>query len=233
VRLVFPDLSHSRAFRRQVYIHASLNAETLCPALPDDDDFFAAAAADLEDTGAFDQTTVRNPFVQITFTPPLASNYYVYAGDGVVRTYSLRRRFAFSDDGHFMIMTRTYPSRLGRYECNVARKRVHNRNGSHLFAGNTSYQNCTALVMNSAGAGYCLSSANGIISSAEWVRNDYGVQVPDAVYSPRADNFAWRKIFLSRNLPGFNTHFSPACEVDGCGTATMLFLPDSDLYTYW
>jgi hypothetical protein len=235
VRLSFPDGGYSRSFRRQVYVHNSLNAATRCPDLGvDDEDWFAAAARDLEDTGAaFDTTTASNPFVQIQFTPPVDARYVVSSGDGVVRTFSLRRRFAFSDDGHFLLMTRTYPSRLGSYGCNVARKRVHNRNGSHLFAGNTSYQDCTALVMNTNGAGYCLSSLNGTVRSAEWVRGDSGVQVPDSLYSPRADNFAWRKIFSSHQMGGFNTHFSPACDVEGCGTATVLFLPDAGLYPYW
>jgi hypothetical protein len=235
VRLAFPDMSHSRAFRRQVYIHASLNAETPCPALGvDDDAFFTAAAADLEDTGAFDQTTVRNPFVKITFTPPLAGQYYVYAGDGVVWARSLRRRFAFSDDGHFLIMTRTYPSRLSGQTCDqVVTKRVHNSRGTWAL-GFHSYQTCAAFVMNSNGAGYCLNVGTGNVPvSAEWVRQDYSAQIPDSVYSPRADNFAWRKVFESEQFTGYQTHFSPACEVDGCGDTTTLFLADSGLYTYW
>jgi hypothetical protein len=236
VRLTFPDGSHSRSFRRQVYVHNSLNAVAPCADDGvDDEDWFAAVAPDLEVAAAFDQSTVRNPFVQISFTPPVDGRYAVASGDGVVRAYSLRRRFVFNDDGTFLLITRNYPSRLGRFVCNVARKRVHNRNGSHLFTGNTSYQDCTALVMNANGAGYCLTHTNGVVSSAEWVRNDYGVQVPDALYSPRADNFAWRKIFATHTMPGLNTHFSPACDTDGCqGSSTnILFLPDSDLYTYW
>jgi hypothetical protein len=235
VRLTFPSGSHSRPFRRQVYVHTSLNAVTPCA---DDGvadaDWFAAAVPDLEDTGsAFDTSTVRNPFVQIKFSPPVDGRYAVLAGDGLVTAYSLRRRFAFSDDGHFMLITRTYPSRLGNFGCNVARKRVHNKNGSHLFAGNMSYQDCAALVMNTNGAGYCLTSTDGVVSSAEWVRADYGAQLADTLYSPRADNFAWRKIFDSRTMGAQNTHFSPACEDEGCGTETALFLPDAALYTYW
>jgi hypothetical protein len=236
VRLSFPDGGRSRPFRRQVYIHSSLNAETPCPALPSDADFFAAAAPDLEDTGAFaDPSTVRNPFVQITFAPPLSAQYEVLAGNGLVRAFSLRRRFAFSDDGHFLIMTRTYPARLSGQTCGqVVTKRVHNTRGTWSL-GHHSYQTCAAFVMNSHGAGYCLNVGTGDVPvSAEWVRQDYSAQIPDSEYSPRADNFAWRKIFKSKNYVGYQTHFSPACDIEGCATAaSSLYLPDRGLYAYW
>ncbi len=235
VRLTFPDGSHSRAFRRQVYIHSSMNADSPCTAEATDEQYFAAAAADLEDTGAFtDTTTARNPFVAITFTPPVDGRYYVFAGDGAIRTYSLRRRFTFSSDGHFLLMTRRYPSRMDPASgCTVVRKRVHNMRGSWSIAGRTSYQSCTGFVMNSQGAGFCVSAAGGTVTPAEWVRLDGAVQLPDSIYSPRADNFAWRKVFLSKNAYGYQTHFSPACEVEGCASMTALFLPDASQYTYW
>jgi hypothetical protein len=89
--------------------------------------------------------------------------------------------------------------------------------------------------MNSAGAGYCLNAdaMGGGPVSGEWVRLDGAVQLGNMSYAPRADNFAWRKVFSARQISGFNVNFSPACEDEGCGTMTALYLPDVSLYTYW
>jgi hypothetical protein len=235
VRLIFPNGSHSRPFQRMVYIHSSLNGVERCPDNGiDDEDWIAAAVADLEDGGEFDVTTARNPFVQITFTPPVSGVYQVASGAGVVRTYSLRRRFVFDETGHYLLIERTYPSRLGNWACDAVSKRVHNTRGTWSL-GFHSEQHCDAFVMNAKGAGYCLNydeMADAPVSG-EWIRQDYAAQIPDTEYSPRADNFAWRKVFSAKHIGGFNVNFSPACEVEGCGTTTALYLPDAALYTYW
>lgn len=235
VRLSFPDGGHSRAFERQVYVHSSLNAATRCPENGiDDEDWFAAAAADLPATGEFEQSTVRNPFVEITFSPPIDARYGVLSGEAVVRVHSLRRRFVFDETGQFLLIERNYPSRLGAWQCDAVSKRVHNSRGTWSL-GNHTEQHCDAFVMNSQGAGYCLNydATLDTAVSAEWIRQDGAVQISGGEYAPGADNFAWRKVFTARQISGLNVNFSPACETSGCGTATMLYLPDAALYPYW
>jgi hypothetical protein len=235
VRLTFPDGGSSSPFQRLVYVHSSLNGVDRCPDNGiDDEDWFAAAASSLEDGGEFDVTTARSPFVRITFVPPVDGRYAVGSGAGVVQTKSLRRRFVFDETGHYLLIERNYPSRLGGWGCDAVSKRVHNTRGTWSL-GFTSEQHCDAFVMNAKGAGFCLNYdeiADAPVSG-EWVRQDYAAQIPDTEYSPRADNFAWRKIFAATHIAGFNVNFSPTCDVEGCGTATALYLPDLGLYTYW
>jgi hypothetical protein len=235
VRLAFPDGGQSLPFQRQVYVHSSLNGVDRCPENGiDDEDWIAAAMAGLEDGGEFDVTTARNPFVQITFTPPVDGRYAVGAGAGLVQVHSLRRRFVFDETGHYLLIERTYPSRLGSWACDAVSKRVHNTRGTWSLGFHTE-QHCDAFVMNAKGAGYCLNYdelADAPVS-AEWVRQDYAAQIPDATYSPRADNFAWRKIFAARHIAGYNVNFSPTCVDEGCGTDTVLYLPDLSLFPYW
>ena len=96
------------------------------------------------------------------------------------------------------------------------------------------YQTCTGIVFNKAGAGVCLSASGGTVVSAEHVRLDYGVQIPDSLYSPLADNFAWRKL-RAKQIAGFSVAFSPKCDDEDCNAmnATTLFLPDKGYFSYW
>lgn len=232
VRLSFPDGTTSASYRRQVYIHNSMHGVTRCTLGVTDSQLFAAAQPQLQDAGAFDTTTARNPFVRLTFDPPVSSKFSVSAADGQVDIMSLRRRFTFSDDERYLLITRTYTSRqIGGMGCTAIEKRVHNRPGTWQF-GNSSYQRCSALVLNKKGAGYCLSVSGSTIRPVEHIRGDFGVQVPAPTYSPAADNFAWRKLRAPR-LPGLLVNFSPKCDQAGCGNATTLFLPDRALFPYW
>lgn len=231
VRLSFPDGTASPRYRRLVYIHNSLHGVAQCDLGVTDAALFAAAVPKLQDAGAFDVNTVRNPFVSIDFDPPVTSTYAVSDGDGTINLRSLRRRFSFNADSHYLLITRSYTSKVSDMGCNAIEKRVHTHVGSWAF-GNMQYQRCGALVLNKKGAGYCLAVAGGNITAAEHVRADSAVQVQAPTYSPEADNFAWRKLAANR-IPGIIANFSPKCDDDGCGTATTLFLPDAVLFRYW
>jgi hypothetical protein len=233
VRLSFPDGTASARYRRQVYIHSSLHGVAKCDLGVTDAALFAAAAPKLNDEGAFDVTTIRSPFISIDFDPPVDAKYRydVTAKDGTINLKSLRRHFSFNADNHYMLVTRSYTSRLSDMACNAIEKRVHMSAGSWAF-GHMSYQRCSALVMNKKGAGYCLSVEGGKITPAEYVRVDGGALVPNPPYSPEADNFAWRKLSANKS-PGIIANFSPKCDDVGCGDKTNLFLPDAELFRYW
>jgi hypothetical protein len=237
VRLRFPDGSVSELYSRPVYIHSSLNGVTRCPANVSAEAYVAAAQPHLADEGAFTVTTVRNPFVEIDFDPPVDGRYTVAADDGTVHWPSLRRQFTFDPDHHYLVMTRTYTARNADYGmgCNAAVKRVHLKRGQLFTPGTGPYmefQVCNAIVFNKKGAGYCLSDTGGVATTSEHIRGDGGVQVPAPTYSPEADNLAWRK--LTARLPGgLSTNFSPKCDTDGCASGYTLFLPDSSYFPYW
>jgi hypothetical protein len=234
VRLSFPDGTASARYRRQVYIHSSLHGVARCNLGVTDAALFAAATPNLNDEGAFDVTTIRNPFVSIDFDPPVntTTNYNVKATDGTINLRTLRRSFAFNANNHYMVVKRSYTSRLSDMACTAVEKRTHVKGGSWVFAGNMAYQRCSALVMNKKGAGYCLSVAGGKITSAEYIRADGGNLVPNPPYSPKADNFAWRKLRATKGA-GIIANFSPKCDDVGCGDTTKIFLPDAALFRYW
>lgn len=233
VRQHFPSGGNSAIYKRTVYVHHTLHGVTRCPATATDQQYAAFAQAHLGATGAFDQTTVKSPFVKVTFSPVLSGTYDVTGADGIVYWKSLRRNFGFSSDGQYMVMTRTYtsqnPDGMG---CFAAVKRVHQTRGSwDVVTGAVSYQKCTALVFNRDGAGYCLAYSGGVISSAEHVRGDYGAQIPSP-YEPEADNFAWRKMTAAIE-GGASTNFSPKCDTTGCATGYTIFLPDKGFFPYF
>lgn len=238
VRLVFPGGGHSNVFSRSVYVHNSLDGAKRCDKTASDDEYAKSVAGKyLADTGAFDPSTVRSPFVMLKFTPPVSSVFSVLATDGTVPIMSLRRRFAFSADRHYLVITRAYSSRVGDMGCIAVEKRVHNNPGTWSL-GNHSFQHCTALVLNTNGAGYCLGfdTSKGAITTEEWVRKDLGAQVPAPTYSPNADNFAWRKL-VSHLSADVLSNFSPKCVTEGCEkndpNRPFLYLPDSEYYPYW
>lgn len=234
VRLSFPDGTASARYRRQVYIHSSLHGVAHCDLGVTDAALFAAATPFLHDEGAFEVATIRNPFVSIDFDPPVTTmfNYNVTDKDGTINLRTLRRTFSFNGDNHYMVVKRAYTSRLSDMGCNAIEKRVHVKGGNYNNPGTMAYQRCSALVMNKKGAGYCLAVEGGKISSAEYVRSEGSIFVPDPPYSPKADNFAWRKLRAARG-GGIVANFSPKCDDVGCGDATNLFLPDATLFRYW
>jgi len=256
VRLRFPNGGASDSFRRGVYIHSSLVGQTRCDELASTDAWVAAAQPHLPDAGAIVTLTVNNPFVQITFDPPVSARHHVGADDGVVKWRSLRRQFVFSADKHYLVMTRTYSSRAASgMGCYASIKRIHHLAGTSLAAGPMTYQNCQAVVFNKAGAGYCLDYLGGSIVSVDferaptrryWTSTGPGTgsysaptNTLDAGYAKDADNLLWRKL-TNRIRPvngGFMSNFSSKCDDDGCAaldaSAYTLFLPDKQYYNDW
>jgi hypothetical protein len=235
VRLAFPDGGTSAKFRRQVYIHNSMHGAARCSLGVTDAALFAAAKPNLQDAGEFDTSTVKAPFISLDFDPPVDTTFSVAATDGNVKLMSLRRRFSFSADNHFLLITRNYTSqKAGGMGCTAIEKRVHRKPGSWINADTMAYQRCSAIVLNKKGAGYCLSVSGSAVTAAEHIRADNGVQVQDPTYSPKADNFAWRKLSASGEMaPGISANFSKKCAVANCGNATTLYLPDVALFSYW
>jgi hypothetical protein len=243
VRLHFPDGGTSTTYRRTVYVHHTLYSVGRCTAPATDQAFADFAKAHLEDAGAIDQTDVRSPFVQITFTPPVDARYAVGSTDGVLNIMSLRRNFGFSSDGHYLVLTRTYTAKAGAtgMGCLAAVKRVHQKRGqwdSPTVVGADDYQSCTALVFNKKGAGYCLGFSGGVIVSAEHQRGDGGAQIPVATYvSQEADNFAWRHLTASVAKKWF-FNFSPKCDTSSTCTSVdtsgyTIYLPDKSFFPYF
>lgn len=256
VRLRFPNGATSDAIRRGVYIHSSLVGEVRCDELASTDAWVAAATPHLPDAGAIVALTVRNPFVQIAFDPPVAARHQVGADDGLVKWRTLRRQFAFSSDKHYLVMTRTYTSRADAgMGCYAARKRIHHLRGTSLAAGPMTYQDCQAVVFNKAGAGYCLDYLGGAIvgvafdrapTRANWVSTGagtgsytYPANNLDPGYAAEADNLLWRKL-TNRIRPvvgGYMSNFSSKCDDDGCAatdtTGYTLYLPDKQYFNYW
>jgi hypothetical protein len=229
VRLAFAGGGRSVSYRRQVYIHSSLHGETRCPDTAPAPAYFTLAAPNLQSAGKFEPATIRNPFVRLTFTPPVDATWSVGPNDGTINLMSLRRRFELSEDGEFLLVTRNYPSRLGRTGCLAFEKRVHLRGSG---SGSFRYQKCQGLVFNLKGAAICVGFDGARVVLAEHVRADGGAQVPAPAYSPLADNFAWRKL-RARSWTGFSAHFSAKCDDDACGSDVRLFLPDKLQFPYW
>ncbi|HEX5100436.1 MAG TPA: hypothetical protein VFV94_13090, partial [Polyangiaceae bacterium] len=256
VRLRFPNGATSDAVRRGVYIHSSLVGETRCDELASTEAWVAAASAKLPDAGAIVALTVRNPFVQIAFDPPVSARHHVGADDGVVKWRTLRRQFDFSSNRHYLVMTRTYTSRADAgMGCYAARKRIHHLRGTSLASGTMTYQDCQAVVFNKAGAGYCLDYLGGSIVSVDFERAatraywnstgagtgsySYPANALDSGYSGVADNLLWRKL-TNRIRPvagGFMSNFSSKCDDEGCAgtdlTGYTLYLPDKQYFAYW
>jgi hypothetical protein len=253
VRLRFPTGATSDVVRRTVYIHSSLVGEARCDELASTEAWVAAAAPHLPDAGAIVAVTVRNPFIQIAFEPPVNARHQVSADDGLVKWRSLRRQFDFDTTKHYLVMTRTYTSRAASgMGCYAARKRIHTLRGTSLAAGPMKYQDCQAIVFNKAGAGYCLDYVGGSIigvnfdrasTRATWVpagtppagSYTYPPNVLDAGYAPDADNLLWRKL-TARIRPvagGFMSNFSTKCDEEGCATGDTLYLPDKQYFGYW
>jgi hypothetical protein len=252
VRLRFPCGATSDSVRRGVYIHSSLVGEARCDELASTEAWVAAAAPHLPDAGAIVSVTVRNPFVQIAFEPPINARHQVGADDGLVKWRSLRRQFDFSSDKHYLVMTRTYTSRADAgMGCYAARKRIHTLRGTSLATGPMTYQNCQAIVFNKAGAGYCLDHVGGSIVSIDFDRAatraywnstgpgtgsySYPANTLDAGYAPDADNLLWRKL-TARIRPiagGYMSNFSTKCDEEGCATGDTLYLPDKQYFGYW
>jgi len=251
VRLRFPNGATSDAIRRGVYIHSSLVGETRCDELASTDAWVAAAEPHLPDAGAIVALTVRNPFVQIAFDPPVVARHQVGADDGLVKWRTLRRQFAFSSNKHYLVMTRTYTSRADAgMGCYAARKRIHHLAGSSMATGPMTYQDCQAIVFNKAGAGHCLDFLGGAIVSVDFDRaatrrywNGTAYTAPtntlDAGYAKDADNLLWRKL-TNRIRPvngGYMSNFSSKCDDEGCAatdaTGYTLYLPDKQFFNYW
>jgi len=259
VRLRFANGATSDVLRRGVYIHSSLVGVTRCEELASTDAWVAAAtaASHLPDAGAIVALTVRNPFVQIAFDPPVSARHHVGADDGLVKWRSLRRQFAFSSDKHYLVMTRTYTSRNDAgMGCYAVSKRIHIAGGTHLSAGHMTFQNCQAIVFNKAGAGYCLDHLGGSIVSVDFERAPtratwvpagtppagaytYPANVLDTGYAPDADNLLWRKLTnrISPAAGGYMSNFSTKCDEEDCAatdtTGYTLFLPDKQYFNYW
>ena len=261
VRLRFPNGATSDVARRGVYIHSSLVGETRCDELASTDAWIAAAQPHLPDAGAMVALTVRNPFVQIAFDPPVSARHQIGADDGLVKWRTLRRQFAFGSSRHYLVMTRTYTSRADAgMGCYAARKRIHHRRGTSLAASTDplstmKYQDCQAVVFNKAGAGYCLDYVGGAIIGVDFERDptraywnstgagtgsySYPANTLDSGYAADADNVLWRKL-TARIRPvagGYMSNFSSKCEDEGCAaldtTGYTLFLPDKQYFDYW
>jgi hypothetical protein len=233
VRLRFPTGGVSDAFRRPVYIHDSLNGATRCDTGIGTPAWVTQASTVLPAVGAFDPTTVRNPFVEIDFDPLVSSTFAVEEGAGTVKWSTLRRRFSFSADNQYLVMTRTYTARLGDMACHAAIKRVHTARGDDS-TGVMAFQKCDALVFNKSGAGICLANSAGTPVSAEYNFGSPQLMPPD--YVSKVDNFAWRKLGAYNVLTDGTrqqSNFSPKCDEDGCASGDALFLPGKEFYPYW
>jgi hypothetical protein len=236
VRLRFPGGGVSDAFRRQVYIHDSLHGVDRCDTGIDTASWVATASALLPTAGAFPTATVRNPFVEIDFDPLVSYTFAVAEGDGIVQWRSLRRRFSFSADNQYLVMTRTYTARLGRMGCLAAVKRVHVQQGTESVVGNMAFQSCDAMVFNKTGAGMCLANVGGVPVSAEYDFSTAQMQLVPPDYVVDVDNFAWRKMGAHAVRSDGTRHvanFSAKCDEDGCASGDTLFLPDVSSYPYW
>ena len=238
VRVAFAGGGSSLAVRRSVYIHDSLYGATRCDAgVPSTDAWVTAATPYLPDAGAFDTSTVRNPFVEVDFDPLPNGTFEVAEGDGIVHWSTLRRRFSFSSDNHYLVMTRNYSARnsAGGMGCLAMVKRVHMAQGDER-EGVMAFQNCQAVVFNKKGAGYCLTAPSGTPESAEYDFSSAQMQLIPPDYSPDADNFAWRKMTafaVGAEVGRISSNLSPKCDEDGCATGYTLFLPDKALFPYW
>jgi hypothetical protein len=228
VRLAFPDGGVSARYRRQVYIHNSMHGAARCSLALPDASYITAAKANLPDAGVFDTSTVKAPFIELDFDPPLSGTFSVTEASGTINLMSLRRRFSFSADNKYLLITRNYTSlKADGMGCTAIEKRVHSSRGGYAL-GHMTKQTCAALVMNKKGAGFCLA-ANGASAEYAWAAHP---QLPAPTYAPKVDNFAWRKL-LQGPSPTIVANFSPKCAAEGCGTASILFLPDIGLFEYW
>jgi hypothetical protein len=247
VRLRYPDGRVSQptpAFR--YYLHHSLsgtNAE-ICEPKATDPEFFAAAkpslvlASGTQPSFPNDHTFLANPFISVTFVPPLVSKFEWGLGGTATRVewLSLRRRFVLDPNRELLLVTRVYTSKRGAngaFECEVGLVHKHNYDEGDVYVESRQYYNhCDAWVLNRTGAGVCLG-----VQSDESIRvmnptsnafQEYFVKydLDSVILFPAADNLMWRKLaYNNQDL------FSPKCYSDPvCETGDTVYLPDRSLF---
>jgi hypothetical protein len=252
-RFVFSGGAASEVFRWSYYIHESMHGAVKCTVLATDDAYFTKATERLAtpDAGTFEPgvtARLRNPFIQVEYDPPLSGAFYL-SGDPVkVEMLSLRRRFVLSADRKYLLITRVYESRRIRSSgnfssCFAATLDKHNQKGNGLGSGGVPLPNegryhhysCSAVVLNRAGAGVCLSATTtGVVSFA----SDFHNKLANLLGWNLANKFMWRQLleFVAAKSHRTQRIFSPkcysstACPRSGLKPTPELYLPDRELF---
>ncbi len=226
------------------YVHTSMNSADKCAYLdvggseiPDSAYFAEAASIGLPNTGTFPtdgSVKIRSPFISIPFNPPASSSQNLYVDPVYGRNLeglSLRRRFTLSPDRTKLLIIRTYESRTYDGKCVTLDYQVHNSSW-RMLAGWTfpwneyhySKQYCDAVVLNTEGAGVCLTTSSGVPELAQ-TRN-----APFQTYSSDLDDISY---FMWRAFTGHDKKFSKKCWGDpNCNSLEpqRLYLPDDTLF---
>ncbi|MCK9523357.1 MAG: hypothetical protein M0R76_10000 [Proteobacteria bacterium] len=239
------------------YVHNSLNGAVECPQRATDQAYFdAAESIGLPATGPFPETlATANPFIQLPFSPIKSGQFQIHKSPVAFEVLSLRKRFHLSDDGQFLLVTRTHKGRRTN-GCFVIQN--HKVNVTHA-AGESGYVRnrykltaCEAVVLNSQGAAVCLVVDSQGIPQLSQSRgrspsNPFPFGVSEYLGAkPDIDYFMWRRLMRApyASSPCYSDEYSlfsrkcwdpdiscaEACAGGGSNLHPMLYLPDHQLF---
>ena len=239
------------------YVHNSLNGAVECPQRATDQAYFdAAESIGLPATGPFPETlATANPFIQLPFAPIKSGHFQVLESPVAFEVLSLRKRFHLSDDGQFLLVTRTHKGRRTN-GCFVIQN--HKVNVTHA-AGESGYVRnrykltaCEAVVLNSQGAAVCLVvDSQGIPQLSQprgrAPRNPFPFGISEYLGAkPDIDYFMWRRLMrapdagsacypdgyslFSRKCWDPDISCAEACAGGSSNLHPMLYLPDHHLF---